>query len=82
MASVSLSQPAGPQQQSQQQRRPLSEYVLESDLQPLCDQAAAAEQRQGGKPRVHLVVVGHVDAGKSSLMGRLLHDLGWVHDVT
>lgn len=30
------------------------------------------------KPPLHLVVLGHVDAGKSSLMGRLLHDLGLV----
>jgi elongation factor 1 alpha-like protein len=29
-----------------------------------------------GKPKLHMVVVGHVDAGKSTLMGRLLHDLG------
>lgn len=29
-------------------------------------------------PPLHLVVLGHVDAGKSSLMGRLLHDLGYV----
>lgn len=27
---------------------------------------------------IHLVVVGHVDAGKSTLMGRLLHDVGVV----
>ncbi|EFJ41150.1 elongation factor-like protein, partial [Volvox carteri f. nagariensis] len=27
---------------------------------------------------LHLVVLGHVDAGKSSLMGRLLHELGLV----
>ena len=32
----------------------------------------------GGKSRLHLVVLGHVDAGKSTLMGRLLADLGVV----
>ncbi|KAK9840911.1 hypothetical protein WJX81_000017 [Elliptochloris bilobata] len=32
----------------------------------------------GAKPQLHLAVLGHVDAGKSTLMGRLLHDLGQV----
>lgn len=58
------------------QRRPINEYCMEPELQALCDRAAAAEQATGGKPKLHLAVVGHVDAGKSSLMGRLLHDLG------
>lgn len=30
------------------------------------------------RPHVHLVVMGHVDAGKSTLMGRLMRDLGAV----
>lgn len=30
------------------------------------------------KPSLHLVVLGHVDAGKSTLMGRLLFELGHV----
>ncbi|KAK4049471.1 hypothetical protein OIO90_005422 [Microbotryomycetes sp. JL221] len=33
-----------------------------------------------GKPVMSLVVVGHVDAGKSTLMGRVLHDLGEITD--
>ena len=33
---------------------------------------------KGGKEALHLVVVGHVDAGKSTLMGRILHALGQV----
>jgi hypothetical protein len=32
----------------------------------------------GARSSLHLVVAGHVDAGKSTLMGRLLHDLGLV----
>ena len=32
----------------------------------------------GGRARMSVVVVGHVDAGKSTLMGRLLADLGFV----
>lgn len=31
-----------------------------------------------GRRGLHLVVMGHVDAGKSTLMGRLLHELGHV----
>ncbi|GAA5985456.1 hypothetical protein JCM11641_007074, partial [Rhodosporidiobolus odoratus] len=34
------------------------------------------EREKGEKPVLALVVVGHVDAGKSTLMGRLLHELG------
>ena len=62
-----------PTSASKQQRRPLEEYQLERDLHSACDAAHAAEQTQ---PKLHLVVLGHVDAGKSTLMGRLLHDLG------
>jgi elongation factor 1 alpha-like protein len=32
------------------------------------------------KPTVNLVVVGHVDAGKSTLMGHLLYQIGQVND--
>ncbi|GFH16197.1 Tr-type G domain-containing protein, partial [Haematococcus lacustris] len=43
---------------------------------------ASLEAAAGGSPPpklgLHLVVLGHVDAGKSTLMGRLLHDLGCV----
>ena len=60
---------------SKQPRRPLEEYQLERDLQTACDAVNAAEHTP---PKLHLVVLGHVDAGKSTLMGRLLHDLGWV----
>lgn len=61
-----------------QQNRPAAEYVLEPDLARECAAAAAAEGAggQGAKPQLHLVVLGHVDAGKSTLMGRLLYDLG------
>lgn len=41
------------------------------------DAALAAEAgSSGGRRGLHLVVMGHVDAGKSTLMGRLLHELG------
>lgn len=62
-----------PKSAGPQPRRPLQEYHLENELQAACDSLAAADQ---AKPKLHLVVLGHVDAGKSTLMGRLLHDLG------
>ncbi|XP_069743372.1 HBS1-like protein isoform X2 [Narcine bancroftii] len=37
------------------------------------------EKRQGGKQLLNLVVIGHVDAGKSTLMGHLLYLLGNVN---
>lgn len=30
------------------------------------------------KPPLHVVICGHVDSGKSTLTGRLLHDLGYL----
>ncbi|XP_017304218.1 HBS1-like protein isoform X3 [Diaphorina citri] len=35
-------------------------------------------EQAGGKGRLHLVVIGHVDAGKSTLMGHLLYLMGRV----
>ena len=35
--------------------------------------------RQSGKELINLVVIGHVDAGKSTLMGHLLYLLGQVN---
>lgn len=36
------------------------------------------KNRSEGKPLINLVVIGHVDAGKSTLMGHLLYLLGFV----
>ncbi|KAK9830139.1 hypothetical protein WJX72_009959 [[Myrmecia] bisecta] len=58
------------------QRRSLSGYQMEAGLTSECEQAQ--QGGSGSKPKLHLVVLGHVDAGKSTLMGRLLHDLGYV----
>ncbi|KAK1170781.1 hypothetical protein AOXY_G7712 [Acipenser oxyrinchus oxyrinchus] len=43
---------------------------------------AELEKRQGGKLLLNLVVIGHVDAGKSTLMGHLLYLLGNVNKRT
>ncbi|XP_013414569.1 HBS1-like protein [Lingula anatina] len=37
------------------------------------------EKRKTGKELLNLVVIGHVDAGKSTLMGHLLYQLGFVN---
>ena len=58
-------------------RPQLSEYVMEPELRAKCQEAAEQERADlGGRTKLHLVVLGHVDAGKSTLMGRLLHELG------
>jgi elongation factor 1 alpha-like protein len=63
--------------------RSLGDYRMEPELAAACAAAAAAEaESAGGKPRLHLVVLGHVDAGKSTLMGRLLYELGLINDKT
>ncbi|XP_032071778.1 HBS1-like protein isoform X3 [Thamnophis elegans] len=46
------------------------------------DIKAELEKRQGGKHLLNLVVIGHVDAGKSTLMGHLLYLLGNVNKRT
>jgi hypothetical protein len=75
---------AAPQQAAApRRRRPLAEYQPEGELAAECAAAAAAEAAGGGaKPRLHLVVLGHVDAGKSTLMGRTLYELGLLSERT
>ena len=58
----------------------LSEYKPEKDIEAVCRQMQAAHESSDSKPTLHLVVLGHVDAGKSTLMGRLLYELGVVDD--
>lgn len=62
--------------------RPWAEYVSPPTLADACAQAARAERDVQNKPIIHLVVLGHVDAGKSTLMGKLLHQLGKVDSRT
>ncbi|KAI8992411.1 P-loop containing nucleoside triphosphate hydrolase protein [Pilobolus umbonatus] len=44
------------------------------------DIAAEYQKRTADKPKLNLVVIGHVDAGKSTLMGHFLYDIGHVND--
>lgn len=46
------------------------------------DIAQELAKRQTGQESLNLVVVGHVDAGKSTLMGHVLYRLGQVPDKT
>ncbi|XP_076440596.1 HBS1-like protein isoform X2 [Babylonia areolata] len=46
------------------------------------DAKAEYAKRQGDKELINLVVIGHVDAGKSTLMGHLLYQMGCVHQRT
>lgn len=39
-------------------------------------------ERGGQKPKINVVVIGHVDAGKSTLMGHLLYDMDNVSQRT
>lgn len=50
-----------------------------SRLRQQIDVRAELEKRQGGKQLLNLVVIGHVDAGKSTLMGHMLYLLGNVN---
>jgi len=40
------------------------------------------KRKQDGKDYINLVVIGHVDAGKSTLMGHVLYQLGFVNKRT
>ncbi|GAA5901072.1 uncharacterized protein JCM6883_004743 [Sporobolomyces salmoneus] len=55
--------------------------VIASKEKILSEVREKAQQEGGGeKPTLSLVVIGHVDAGKSTLMGRVLHELGETED--
>jgi sulfate adenylyltransferase large subunit/phosphoadenylyl-sulfate reductase (thioredoxin) len=44
------------------------------------DKIAASSRQAGGRPLIRVVTVGHVDHGKSTLIGRLLHETGSLPD--
>lgn len=53
--------------------------VKENKLDP---KTQYSNERGTGKDHLYIVIIGHVDAGKSTLMGRLLCDLGEVSKKT
>lgn len=52
--------------------------VKDTSVKPEVIEAEYLKERQNTKATLNLVVIGHVDAGKSTLMGRLLVDMGYV----
>ncbi|GAA5854346.1 hypothetical protein JCM8547_001788 [Rhodosporidiobolus lusitaniae] len=63
----------------QEERKQLEEApVLTLSKEKVLAEIKEAETKD--KPLISLIVVGHVDAGKSTLMGRLLHELGETSD--
>lgn len=61
---------------------PTSRPVTPKPLKNRIDVVEEYQKRDGGKPGMNLVVIGHVDAGKSTLMGHLLVLLGAVSEKT
>ncbi|XP_006144401.1 HBS1-like protein isoform X1 [Tupaia chinensis] len=66
----------------EEQSSALTPVKKSGKLRQQIDVKAELEKRQGGKQLLNLVVIGHVDAGKSTLMGHLLYLLGNVNKRT
>lgn len=64
----------------------VKEQLVEKNLKSTENKASVMSQytkeRAAEKEHLYIVVIGHVDAGKSTLMGRLLCDLGEVSQKT
>ena len=74
---ASTSAPSQPHLLPHQARKPLVAYTMEPELAKACARSASSAAGDANrKAGLHLAVLGHVDAGKSTLMGRLLHELG------
>uniref|UniRef100_A0A2I3GFN6 HBS1 like translational GTPase n=1 Tax=Nomascus leucogenys TaxID=61853 RepID=A0A2I3GFN6_NOMLE len=79
------SKPANPPhtiQASEEQSSTPAPVKKSSKLRQQIDVKAELEKRQGGKQLLNLVVIGHVDAGKSTLMGHMLYLLGNINKRT
>ncbi|KAF9224316.1 hypothetical protein BS17DRAFT_66895 [Gyrodon lividus] len=59
---------------------PLPKLAMEREKLLLEARKVLEASSENAKRRVSLVVIGHVDAGKSTLMGRLLYELGRVDE--
>lgn len=57
-----------------------SEQVVLASKEKILKEVREKENLKGEKRQMALVVIGHVDAGKSTLMGRVLHELGETED--
>ncbi|KAF4031551.1 Elongation factor Tu GTP binding domain [Phytophthora infestans] len=65
---------------AQTQFTPAEKKALERAELKTQEQAVKLEEeaRTGGKTKISMVVIGHVDAGKSTITGHLLYKLGYV----
>ncbi|ELT90052.1 hypothetical protein CAPTEDRAFT_178027 [Capitella teleta] len=57
-------------------------FLLKTKLERLDVKKEYAKRQADGKDFINLVVIGHVDAGKSTLMGHVLYQLGFVNKRT
>ncbi|XP_064216728.1 HBS1-like protein isoform X3 [Aotus nancymaae] len=69
-------------QASEEQSSAPASVKKSGKLRQQIDVKMELEKRQGGKQLLNLVVIGHVDAGKSTLMGHMLYLLGNVNKRT
>ncbi|XP_035664390.1 HBS1-like protein isoform X2 [Branchiostoma floridae] len=65
-----------------QQAVPTSQKAAGKTKQGVLDVAAELSKRDEGKEVINMVIIGHVDAGKSTLMGHLLYRMGHVNKKT
>lgn len=79
---MELAPPAHPTPASEGQSSTPASQKKAGKVRPQLDVRAELEKRQGGKQLLNLVVIGHVDAGKSTLMGHVLFLLGNVNKRT
>lgn len=54
------------------------ESFLDPGLKAACEKARTEDEATSKLSSIHLVVLGHVDAGKSTMMGRMLYETGVV----
>ncbi|KAI8479658.1 HBS1-like protein [Branchiostoma belcheri] len=65
-----------------QQAISTSQKAAGKTKQGVLDVAAELSKRDEGKEVINMVIIGHVDAGKSTLMGHLLYRMGHVNKKT
>ncbi|ODN83415.1 hypothetical protein L202_01557 [Cryptococcus amylolentus CBS 6039] len=75
MEALGLSEEMTEAEKEREREKYKEKAVISLKQEELIAKAKEAEE-QSGKKNVSLIVVGHVDAGKSTLMGRVLYDIG------
>ncbi|KAG9102065.1 Hsp70 suppressor, GTPase facilitates ribosomal subunit dissociation [Ceratobasidium sp. UAMH 11750] len=78
MAGLNIEKPEDAQSQAEELPPPKVTIARERVLEEARKEANQGDS--GGRRRLSLVVIGHVDAGKSTLMGRLLYECGQVEE--